>query len=104
MTDRELVHDIIGITKCSIDKESIKKCERVGVKKSADTKRPIKVGLKDVESAREVLSKARSLKSFHTECYNFEYSKLFVSPDRSPEERLTRQNLVKEMKDKLYTR
>ena len=101
MTDLELVQDIIGITKCSLDKESIKKCERVGVKKSADTKRPIKVTLKDVESVREVLSKAKSLKSFETDGYNFEYCKLFVSPDRSPEERLTRQNLVKEMKDRI---
>ena len=47
------------------------------------------------------VSKAKSLKSFQTDGYNYEYCKLFVSPDRSPEERLTRQNLVKEMKDKI---
>ena len=101
MTDLELVHDIFGITKCSVDRQSIRKCERVGVKKSADATRPIKVTLKDAESVREVLSKAKSLKSFQTDGYNYEYCKLFVSPDRSPEERLTRQNLVKEMKDKI---
>ena len=102
MTDLELVQDIFGITKCaSVDRNSIRKCERVGVKKSADATRPIKVTLKDAESVREVLSKAKSLKSFQTDGYNYEYCKLFVSPDRSPEERLTRQNLVKEMKDKI---
>ena len=100
MTDLELVQDIFGITKCaSVDRNSIRKCERVGMKKSADAKRPIKVTLKDAESVREVLSKAKSLKSFQTDGYNYEYCKLFVSPDRSPEERLTRQNLVKEMKE-----
>ena len=102
MTDLELVQDIFGITKCaSVDRNSIRKCERVGMKKSADAKRPIKVTLKDAESVREVLSKAKSLKSFQTDGYNYEYCKLFVSPDRSPEERLTRQNLVKEMKEKI---
>ena len=102
MTDLELVQDIFGITKCaSVDRNSIRKCERVGMKKSVDAKRPIKVTLKDAESVREVLSKAKSLKSFQTDGYNYEYCKLFVSPDRSPEERLTRQNLVKEMKEKI---
>ena len=102
MTDLELVQDIFGITKCaSVDRNSIRKCERVGMKKSTDAKRPIKVTLKDAESVREVLSKAKSLKSFQTDGYNYEYCKLFVSPDRSPEERLTRQNLVKEMKEKI---
>ena len=67
MTDLELVHDIFDITKCSVEREAIRKCERVGVKKSADATRPIKVTLKDAESVREVLSKAKSLKSFQTD-------------------------------------
>ena len=77
MTDLELVHDIISITNCGIDRESITKCKRVLVKKSADAKRPIKFTLKDAESVREVLNKANSLKSFQTDGYNFEYCKLF---------------------------
>ena len=100
MTDRDIVRDIFGIMKYS-DETSITKCERVGVKKSADAKRPIKVTLQDAESVREVLSRAKLLKSFHTTGYNFEFCKLFLSPDRSLEERITRQHLVKEMKDRI---
>ena len=98
MTDKELVQEIFSIVKGG-DEKSIVKCERVGVKKSADAKRPIKVTLKDSESVREVLNKSKVLKSFPSTGYNFELCKLFLSPDRSLEERIRRQNLVKEMKD-----
>ena len=98
MTDKELVKEIFSIVKGG-DERSIVKCERVGVKKSADAKRPIKVTLKDSESVREVLNKSKVLKSFPSTGYNFELCKLFLSPDRSLEERIRRQNLVKEMKE-----
>ena len=55
-----MTSSFFSITKCSVDRESITKCERVGVKKSADAKRPMKVTLKDAESVRKVLSKAKS--------------------------------------------
>ena len=100
MTDKELVKEIFSIVKGG-DERSIIKCERVGVKKSADAKRPIKVTLKDAESVREVLSKSKILKSFQSTDYNFKFCKIFLSPDRSLEERIRRQNLVKEMKDSI---
>ena len=100
MTDKELVKEIFSIVKGG-DERSIIKCERVGVKKSTDAKRPIKVTLKDAKSVREVLSRSKILKSFQSTDYNFEFCKIFLSPDRSLEERISRQNLVKEMKDSI---
>ncbi|KAL5254483.1 hypothetical protein ACHWQZ_G014056 [Mnemiopsis leidyi] len=49
MSDKDLVKDIFGIVKGG-DERSIIKCERVGVKKSTDAKRPIKVTVKDAET------------------------------------------------------
>ncbi|KAL5251908.1 hypothetical protein ACHWQZ_G014892 [Mnemiopsis leidyi] len=66
MSDKDLVlKDIFGIVKGG-DERSIIKCERVGVKKSTDAKRPIKVTVKDAETVRDVLSKAKILKSFQS--------------------------------------
>ena len=100
MDDRSLVRDIFGILKYENERPTVVKCERVGVKKS-DVRRPIKITLRNSETVRDVLSRAKLLRSFVTTGYNFDHNKLYLTPDRSLDERITRQKLVQEMKDKI---
>ena len=100
MSERSLVGDIFGFMKFK-ERPNITNIERVGVKKSDSTRRPIKVTMRDPEIVREILSRAKVLKSVDVEGYNFNYNKLYLSPDRSQDERISRQKLVQEMKERI---
>ena len=100
MSDRSLVNDICGFMKFK-ERPNITNVERVGVKKSESTRRPIKVTMQDPEIVREMLSRAKVLKSVDVEGYNFDYNRLYLAPDRSQEERISRQKLVQEMKERI---
>ena len=100
MSERSLVGDIWGFMKFK-ERPNITNIERVGVKKSDSTRRPIKVTMRDPEIVREMLSRAKVLKSVDVEGYNFNYNKLYLSPDRSQDERISRQKLVQEMKERI---
>ena len=100
MSERSLVGDILGFMKFK-ERPNITNIERVGVKKSDSTRRPIKVTIRDPEIVREILSRAKVLKSVDVEGYNFNYNKLYLSPDRSQDERISRQKLVQEMKERI---
>ena len=100
MSERSLVGDILGFMKFK-ERPNITNIERVGVKKSDSTRRPIKVTMRDPEIVREILSRAKVLKSVDVEGYNFNYNKLYLSPDRSQDERISRQKLVQEMKERI---
>ena len=100
MNERSLVGDIFGFMKFK-ERPNITNIERVGVKKSDSTRRPIKVTMRDPEIVREILSRAKVLKSVDVEGYNFNYNKLYLSPDRSQDERISRQKLVQEMKERI---
>ena len=100
MSERSLVNDICGFMKFK-ERPNITNVERVGVKKSESTRRPIKVTMQDPEIVREMLSRAKVLKSVDVEGYNFDYNRLYLSPDRSQEERISRQKLVQEMKERI---
>ena len=100
MSERSLVGDILGFMKFK-ERPNITNIERVGVKKSDSTRRPIKVTMRDPEIVREMLSRAKVLKSVDVEGYNFNYNKLYLSPDRSQDERISRQKLVQEMKERI---
>jgi hypothetical protein len=66
---------------------------RIG-KESEERTRPVKVSLRNSETVFQLLGKAKHLRT--TEAYR----KVYISPDRSPEERIKHRELVAEMKRK----
>ena len=66
MSELSLVGDILGFMKFK-ERPNITNIERVGVKKSDSTRRPIKVTMRDPEIVREMLSRAKVLKSVDVE-------------------------------------
>ena len=70
---------------------------RIGtIKKDSDSVRPIKVTLGSADSVKEILSKAKTLKTLYGSYAIF--SKMYLAPDRSREERIEHRKLVEEMK------
>ena len=61
---------------------------------STDKKRPVKVSLRNCETVHRLLAKAKKLKAAAA------YRNVYISPDRSPEERDKHRKLVAEMKRK----
>ena len=77
-------------------KHQVLRSLRLGtIKKDSDSVRPIKVTLGSAESVKEILSKAKTLKTLYGSYAVF--SKMYLAPDRSREERMHRK-LVKAMK------
>ena len=102
LNDVELVKEIFCHIKYLEDKPVIEKCSRIGVNKSGDhAHRPIKVTLKTSEAVYNVLRKAKNSKTVDSTNYSFQFDKLYLSPDRSEEERKTRRDLVKDMKQRI---
>ena len=66
--------------------------ERVGKVKMGDIKRPIKVVFKNSQIARQVLANAPKLRQ------SAKFKDVFVSPDRTPEQRSVQRELVAELK------
>ena len=66
---------------------------RVG-KVSEDQIRPVKVSVRNCETVRQLLLKAKELKTTTA------YRNVYISPDRSPEERIKHRQLVDEMRRK----
>ena len=79
---------------CSHDKPAVMDCCRVGAVKEGAT-RPVKVLFHSHEAAVQALRCSPSLKKTST------YSKVFMTPDLTPEERTERRKLVKDMKEKI---
>ena len=69
-------------------------CYRVGALKQGGS-RPIKVMFNSSDAATRMLKHSASLRSVAP------YSKVFLIPDRTPEERTERRKLIGEMKDKI---
>ena len=67
------------------------RCVRVGVSKPG-TVRPLKVSMRSSETVKRILSKARQLKE------NANFKNVFLSSDKTKEERLALQKLVIELK------
>ena len=97
MHEKEIVDDMFGLLKLT-EKPAIEKIQRVGEKKSDSNGRPIKVTLRSAAAVQQVLRKAKTLKTVKIPGYSFCYDKLYLSPDRSLDERKSRQKLVQEMK------
>ena len=67
---------------------------RVGLKKSKDSVRPVKVKLSSSLIVDQLLASVRKLRNVP------KFSSVFVCPDRSPEQRKIQKELVKELKEK----
>ena len=65
---------------------------RIGQQRSDNAKRPIKVSFKNSSVTRQVLSKAPKLRSSDT------HGSVYISPDRTPEQRILHRDLVIELK------
>ena len=100
--DAGCVSDIL----CYIEKggklmKSVDKITRIGNKKEAGPPRPLKVSMRNIESAQLVIKNGKLLRQCDAEGYSFDLKRVFISPDRSQEERVARRILVKEMKQKM---
>ena len=98
MSDEDLVDEIFSVVG---EKPDVENCYRIGMKRSDDRGRPIKVTLRNADAVRDVLSGAKALKSILAPDYSFKFSQLYLSPDRTDEERQLRKKLVQEMKEKI---
>ena len=80
------------------EKPSILDCYRIG-KQSVDndTDRPIKFTLNSSDMARQILRKTKLLKTVDR------YDQIYISPDRSPRERVAFKKLIEELKLKRST-
>ena len=69
-------------------------CYRIGKKETAKT-RPIRIECKDRSDAQYYLFHARKLKKSE------KFSKVYLAPDRTREQRIAHNKLVKQMKEKI---
>ena len=99
MSDEDLVDEIFSVVGENPNTEF--KCSRIGMKRSDDRGRPIRVTLRSADAVRDVLSGAKALKPILAPEYSFKFSQLYLSPDRTDEERKVRKKLVQEMKEKI---
>ena len=74
------------------EKPVLDKCDRVG-SPTAGKVRPVRVTLKSRETLIAILRKAKELKG------STKYCKVFLEPDRTPEERLERRRTLKTLSD-----
>ena len=93
----ELVEDLL-LAMNEEKKHQVLGSLRLGtIKKDSDSVRPIKVTLGSADSVKEILSKAKTLKTLYGSYAMF--SKMYLAPDcRSREERIEHKTLVEEMK------
>ena len=84
---------ILDVFESLDEKPRITECVRLGSKKEGVV-RPVKVTLGSSESVHRVLSRAGQLKGFQ------QYRGVYLSADRTRDERLARKNLVEQLKQK----
>ena len=77
------------------EKPKFQQCRRIGQQRE-NTVRPIKFSVRSTDIVYQILSKAKRLREVEIEGYKTVY----LSPNRTPEERVTRQKLVAELKQK----
>ena len=78
------------------EKVTVKGCHRIGNVKPG-SQRAVKVCFESRESATSVLAGAKELRQV------VELKNVFISPDRSPEERAKRRDLVAKLKEKIHS-
>ena len=90
-SDKVAVQEILSltgvVTECEVN------CERVG-RPEKDKSRPLKVAIGNATVVSVILKKSKVLRD------NDKCNRVFISPDRSKEERIERKKLVEELKQK----
>ena len=84
---------VAGILKQLEEKPLITGCRRIG-QRANNTKRPIIFSVKSVDIVYQIVRKARRLKDIEG------FKTIYISPNRTPEELISRQKLVSELKKK----
>ena len=84
---------VAGILEQLEEKPLVTGCRRIG-QRANNTKRPIIFSVKSVDIVYQILRKARRLKDIEG------FKTIYISPNRTPEERISRQKLVSELKKK----
>ena len=90
-TDEEKLCDKVDVIFQQIEEKPRFEAIRVG-RKSADKTRPVKVSLGNFSTVHQILVNAKKLRLCE------DHKTVFISPDRSPEDRAIHQQLVLEMK------
>ena len=67
---------------------------RIGLKAKEQTPRPVKVSVSNSTIVSQVLSKSKNLRNSH------QYKKVFISPDRTPDQRAAHRKLIEQLKAK----
>ena len=75
------------------EKPKFQQCRRIGQQRD-NAVRPIKFSVRSTDIVNQILSKAKRLREVEG------YKTVYLSPNRTPEERVTRQKLVAELKQK----
>ena len=86
----ERVNELLG--KLELGEKPRFTARRVGEVRQGATKRPVKVSLRSSLIARRILAKSPKLRGVEN------YNEVYVSPDRTPEQRTIQRELVSELK------
>ena len=89
--DKDLEKTVLEICEQLNEKPRVTECSRVGTVKQG-TVRPIKVALRSADIVNRILSKARQLRTTD------DYKNVYLSVDRTPEERSALKQLVGKLK------
>ena len=89
----EQLHDKVSAVFQEFGEKPRMEASRLGEKKgSAERARPVRVTLYNAATAKQILAKTKELKKTAS------YSSVFITPDRTPEQRETHRQLVQELK------
>ena len=94
--DEEQIYDRVNEVFGDLGEKPRFEAQRLGKRSSGDAKkvRPVKVNLPSSAVVTQLLKKARNLRQSE------KHKSVFISPDKTPEERATQRKLVEEMKKK----
>ena len=94
LEEQESVHVDSQITDLFnvLDEKPSFQAVRIGLQPEDESIRPVKISFRNAEIAHRILTKAKNLKS------STNYRKVYISPDRTPEERIKHRQLVAEMR------
>ena len=102
LSDRDLVDDVTESLNNIFTRPVVENCRKVGVKRSGGSGRPIniKVTLQSTHVVQQELRKSNSFKSILIPGYSFMFNKLYLSPDRTEEERKHVKSLPRKLRRK----
>ena len=94
LKEQDLVHVENQITELfdTLDEKPSFHAVRIGLQSKDEKVRPVKISFRNAEIVHRILTKAKDLKK------SAKFQKVYISPDRGPEERIKHRQLVTEMR------